>query len=393
MNPDRGAASARLTAGTVALLLGVSGCRLLAASEHQPVQMIGLPRPRTCLLEVFVQGGSPMAVATLSSLVAATARGREHLFIRDSGTGALLAASVAPGPPRVTVPGRPAPPGPGATSFQKSRYQQAMARYWSARRAAWAELRREMHARLLAWVHMTVRRAASRLHPADARTGAAPGGTLDAALSRLAGDTSSLAQAGLDYGGHEVIAILGTDRQTTESVPGFPAMPTGTTVVVSDFAGSSQAQAAWQSHLLQAGAARAAVLTPAISGQLASVVRQGLDGAIADTLTSVLFGLGQARLRPAAVPQLRRLLNLLQASYPRAVASIEGYTDDLPVPGGNRSLSWRRARAVLTWLVAHGVQPSRVQAVGYGSADPVAPNTAHGQPLNRRVVVVIDPAG
>ena len=32
------------------------------------------------------------------------------------------------------------------------------------------------------------------------------------------------------------------------------------------------------------------------------------------------------------------------------------------------------------------------QAFGYGDTDPVAPNTAHGQPLDRRVVVVIDPA-
>ena len=170
-------------------------------------------------------------------------------------------------------------------------------------------------------------------------------------------------------------------------------MPTGATVVVDGFSGTTEDQAAWQAQLLQGGAARAVVLTPATSGQLASVVRQGLDGAITDTLTSVLFGLGQARLRPSAVPQLTHLLNLLQVSYPRAVASIDGYTDDLPVPGGNLSLSWRRARAVLRWLVAHGVRPSRLQAVGYGSADPSAPNTPRGQPLNRRVVVVIDPAG
>jgi outer membrane protein OmpA-like peptidoglycan-associated protein len=88
-----------------------------------------------------------------------------------------------------------------------------------------------------------------------------------------------------------------------------------------------------------------------------------------------------------------RLLNLLQVRYPLSAASIDGYTDDLPVPGGNRRLSWRRARAVLDWLAAHGVQASRLQAVGHGSADPVAPNTPQGQPLNRRVVVVIDPAG
>lgn len=173
----------------------------------------------------------------------------------------------------------------------------------------------------------------------------------------------------------------------------FAAQALDGSQAVDDFPGSSENQAAWQAHLLQVGAARAVVLTPATSSQLVSVVRQGLDGAITDTLTSVLFGPGQTRLRPSARSQLDRLLNLLQVSYPRAVASIDGYTDDLPVPGGNLSLSWHRARAVLAWLVGHGIQLSRLQAVGYGSADPVAPNTPHGQPLNRRVVVVIDPAG
>jgi flagellar motor protein MotB len=33
----------------------------------------------------------------------------------------------------------------------------------------------------------------------------------------------------------------------------------------------------------------------------------------------------------------------------------------------------------------------RLQTYGYGDADPVAPNTPAGQPLNRRVDVIIDP--
>jgi outer membrane protein OmpA-like peptidoglycan-associated protein len=49
-------------------------------------------------------------------------------------------------------------------------------------------------------------------------------------------------------------------------------------------------------------------------------------------------------------------------------------------------------REVEEWLIAHGVAAARLQAFGYGDTDPVAPNTPDGQPLNRRVVVVIDPA-
>ena len=67
---------------------------------------------------------------------------------------------------------------------------------------------------------------------------------------------------------------------------------------------------------MQGGAARAVLLTPVTDDQLVPVVRQGLDGAVADTLSSVLFGLGQYRLAPAALPQLRRLWDLLTARYP-----------------------------------------------------------------------------
>ena len=134
------------------------------------------------------------------------------------------------------------------------------------------------------------------------------------------------------------------------------------------------------------------MLTPATDGQLATVVQQGLDGAVTDTLSSVLFGSGQYKLEAAALPQLKRLLYLLAIRYPDATASIDGYTDSLPVRGGNLQLSSLRAMGVQEWLTAHGVAAGRLQAFGYGDTDPVALNTPDGQPLNRRVVVVIDPA-
>lgn len=42
--------------------------------------------------------------------------------------------------------------------------------------------------------------------------------------------------------------------------------------------------------------------------------------------------------------------------------------------------------------VVLGKSDWRLEAFGYGDSDPVAPDAADGQPLNRRVVVVIDPA-
>ena len=121
-------------------------------------------------------------------------------------------------------------------------------------------------------------------------------------------------------------------------------------------------------------------------------LQEGLDGAIIDTLTSVLFAPGQYMLEPGALPQMRRLLHLLAVSYPYATATINGYTDGLPALGGNLRLSRLRAQEVGQWLIVHGIAAGRLQAFGYGDTNPVAPNTPAGQPLNRRVVVVVDPA-
>ena len=156
----------------------------------------------------------------------------------------------------------------------------------------------------------------------------------------------------------EHVVITGISAATALSAPSVPATLQGSTVVVDDFPGTDDEEAAWQAALDQSGARRTVVLTPATSSQLAATVQQGLDGAVADTLTSVLFGLGSSTLGPAALPQLRRLLHLLTVTYPDATATIDGYTDNLPAPGGNLQLSLRRAREVLTWLVANKVPGS-----------------------------------
>lgn len=261
-----------------------------------------------------------------------------------------------------------------------------MAHYETALRAARAGLGRDQQALLARWARVAAAQAGSRLRSAIGNHG-----SVTEALSAATADSASLAQIGLAPGAREAIAILAARDLGANTAPDLPSLPSGSTVVVNSFAGGSAAQAAWQAALLRAGADRAVILTPATSGQFGAVVRQGLDGALTDTLSSVLFGLGQATLRPAARPQLLRLLWLLRNRYPEAVASIDGYTDSMPVPGGNLALSLRRADTVRSWLVDHGISAARLQAAGYGAADPVAGNTIHGQPLNRRVVVVIDP--
>lgn len=66
---------------------------------------------------------------------------------------------------------------------------------------------------------------------------------------------------------------------------------------------------------------------------------------------------------------------------------IEGHTDATGEASYNEDLSARRAKAVVAWLIAHGVAPERLDSVGLGSKEPLDTNdTEEGRAKNRRVV-------
>jgi chemotaxis protein MotB len=57
----------------------------------------------------------------------------------------------------------------------------------------------------------------------------------------------------------------------------------------------------------------------------------------------------------------------------------------------NQDLSQKRADAVMQYLISQGVNPSLVEAKGFGDADPVASNdTAQGRAKNRRVELALE---
>jgi outer membrane protein OmpA-like peptidoglycan-associated protein len=67
--------------------------------------------------------------------------------------------------------------------------------------------------------------------------------------------------------------------------------------------------------------------------------------------------------------------------------AIEGHTDAVGPAARNQTLSQERAEEVRLYLVALGVHPSRLKAVGRGASDPANPlNPAAAE--NRRVRVV-----
>lgn len=108
------------------------------------------------------------------------------------------------------------------------------------------------------------------------------------------------------------------------------------------------------------------------------------------TLDDVAFASGQSNLRPEARESLDKLAEFVAADPGKKIL-IEGHTDSTGSANANLILSQKRAEAVLETLVAMGVDPSRMTAVGVGAERPVASNdSAAGRAKNRRVDVILE---
>lgn len=98
----------------------------------------------------------------------------------------------------------------------------------------------------------------------------------------------------------------------------------------------------------------------------------------------ILFASGSATIADESFPTLDRFIDVLNGTV--VSVDIEGHTDNTGDPQLNQTLSQDRARAVLNYLVANGVEESRLSASGFGPDQPVADNdTEEGRALNRRI--------
>jgi len=113
------------------------------------------------------------------------------------------------------------------------------------------------------------------------------------------------------------------------------------------------------------------------------------DYAVLATI-AVHFKNGSARLSPEAKAEIDAVADVVSENLNGWLVAVGGYADSTGRTAGNRSLSERRAKAVIDYLVTkHGVPPYRVvQPFGFGSSDPVAENnTGEGRALNRRAEI------
>ncbi|MGI6576341.1 MAG: flagellar motor protein MotB [bacterium] len=139
-----------------------------------------------------------------------------------------------------------------------------------------------------------------------------------------------------------------------------------------------------------------------LQSQLESFIqKEGLEGQVIVGLEErglivrffehILFELGSAQLKEQSMKILDKIATVI-SDIPNQIRA-EGHTDDLPINTyrypSNWDLSGARASAVIRHLMKAGFSPYQLSFAGYGEFRPIAPNQPAGQPLNRRVDLVI----
>ncbi len=123
---------------------------------------------------------------------------------------------------------------------------------------------------------------------------------------------------------------------------------------------------------------------------LASVpVKEEPRGTVITLPGNVLFASGKSSLLSSGAQKLTQVASVLKDQPDHEIA-VEGYTDSRGSDELNQSLSEQRAESVRNFLIAQGVAPEHINAVGLGASNPVADNsTAEGRADNRRVEIVV----
>lgn len=158
---------------------------------------------------------------------------------------------------------------------------------------------------------------------------------------------------------------------------------------------ASNQKAAADAARAEVDVARGAAADDALAAEEMQRQITELEGKVTDrglvlTLGDVLFATGTADLNGGGNGHLAKLAGFLN-KYPQRTARIEGYTDSVGGEDYNQGLSQRRADGVKSYLIAQGVEGTRLNATGKGESSPVGDNSsATGRQQNRRVEVIIE---
>lgn len=100
---------------------------------------------------------------------------------------------------------------------------------------------------------------------------------------------------------------------------------------------------------------------------------------------NIFFSTGSAELLPESFAALDKIVLLLKDNSQLKLL-IEGHTDNQGTALSNQTLSEKRARAVMNYLIKNGINNKHLEAIGFGQTKPIAKNTnEEGRAKNRRV--------
>lgn len=111
-------------------------------------------------------------------------------------------------------------------------------------------------------------------------------------------------------------------------------------------------------------------------------------------LKNIFFDTGKADLKQESVNELENIRKLLEKN-PALKVQINGHTDNVGEATYNKSLSLKRARSVVDYLIRNGIDVNRLAAIGFGEERPLVSNDDEtgGREINRRTEIEIIGAG
>jgi outer membrane protein OmpA-like peptidoglycan-associated protein len=105
----------------------------------------------------------------------------------------------------------------------------------------------------------------------------------------------------------------------------------------------------------------------------------------------VLFDEDVTSLRSGASMELESVTRIIKRTPYINKIKVRGHADDSGSPEYNKRLSEARARSVVGYLTANGIDRSTISVEGFGSTTPLASNiTLEGRQMNRRVEIVLE---
>lgn len=106
-------------------------------------------------------------------------------------------------------------------------------------------------------------------------------------------------------------------------------------------------------------------------------------------VNKLYFEANESKITSESIPTLNEIYSFL-TSNKKVVVEIGGHTNNLPAPDTRDRLSRERAQEVANFLMAKGINKSRILTRGYGSRQPIADNTTRqGRQKNQRVDIKV----